>query len=702
MVHLISVIDLRPGMLVRGYCIAKLPAKSRNLISSARKINRLFLLIVLLQAPLAWAEPDATELDEVIFEHQGQPEPELPLGLGISGETLRTTPGSAGDPLRSLQSLPGMVFTDDESAVPAVRGSRPNDNYMEADFLPVGYLFHAGGVISVFNSELMESFNIYPSAYGPEFSGVTGGVFDIRLRDPVTDQLHSTLDVGFLHAGLLVEGPVTDNQSFYLAGRFSYLDLLVKGQLEDDDGIEFRQFPKYTDYQGKYVWKPGSQSTLRFQVSGATDEQDIIIAEDSEEIELEPIFAGRHSESENFNQQGLVWDQQIGGQVTLKSALAHNRSSSEAQAGGAGQSNGSTDSLLLKSHLDFPLNEQHDVKLGFSATRIDASFDIAFNDPGCTEFEADCQVTGAERLTTAESLIVHTGQIFAKDSWYVTDSLTLFPGVTLQAEDYLGKQFVEPRFALEYSLSDDLIFSAGTGVYHQLPGFVETNKVFGNPDLEYIESVQAVVGVQKILANGLDIKSELYYKELDNLVAGDEELRFNNAGEGVAYGLDTLIRKDVTDKLTGWLSFSVSKARREHESSGASFPFDYDQPVNMTLVANYKLPSNWALGAKLWVHSGAPYTPVIGAAPDDDIDGLFNPQYGEVNSKRLPTYHRLDVRLDRTYTRSNGKHINLYMEVLNLLDSKNLSYYDYNADYSERIEVTQLPRIVGLGFKVEF
>jgi len=161
---------------------------------------------------------DVTELDEIIVEEQGEPETELPLGIGISGETLRNAPGSGGDPVRTLQSLPGMTFTDDEESLPAVRGSRPGDNYFEADFAPVDYLFHVDGLISVFNADLIESFDIYQSAYGPEFAGVTGGVFDVKLRDPKTDQFTTTVDISLLQAGALVEGPISDTQSFYLAG----------------------------------------------------------------------------------------------------------------------------------------------------------------------------------------------------------------------------------------------------------------------------------------------------------------------------------------------------------------------------------------------------------------------------------------------------------------------------------------------------
>lgn len=661
----------------------------------------LLILMSLIVVGLVEAS-DVTELDEVLVESEGEPETELPLGIGISGETLRRIPGSAGDPIKGLQSFPGMTFADDSEGEPAVRGSRPGDNYIEADFLPVGYLFHADGIISVFNSDLVESFSVYPSAYGPEYSGVTGGVIDVRLRDPKTDRVHGSLDVSLLHAGALIEGPVTTNQSFYLAGRMSYLDLFIEGQLNDLDGIEFKQFPKYNDYQAKYVWHTAEDSELRFQLIGASDLQEIIVSEDSEEIDNEPIFAGRHYSKDQFHEQGVVWDKRLSNGAAVKSSVAHANTSGVTQAGGLGESKIKLSRWILKSHVNIPVADGHELKLGVEAVEIKADLELAFNDPGCTEFEAECSLTGADRLSTKESLNINGYSAFLKDTWHVNDRLTLFPSVVVHGENYLDKSFIEPRFSMEYSISDDLILSAGAGVYNSMPNYFQVNKVFGNPNLDYIKSEQGVVGLQKFLPGGWDIKSELYYKTMKNLVTGDEQFRYANNGKGIAYGLDTLIRKSVTDKLSGWLSVSLSKANREHKKTGDSFSFEYDQPFNASLVGSYKMSPRWEVGAKLWVHSGKPYTPVISASEDPEQDGYYIPVYADVNSKRFPMYHRLDIRVDRIIKKKNGRSISAYLEILNVLDTKNISEYDYNSDYSERAEVAQLPRIIALGFRAGF
>lgn len=570
--------------------------------------------------------------------------------------------------------------------------------------MPAQYLFHLGGAVSVFNSELVDQFTLYPSAYGPEFSGVTGGVIDVFLRDPKSDRFHATVDVNFLHGGVLLEGPITDDQSFYLAGRMSYLDLLLKDQLDNEDGLEYVQYPEYSDYQGKYRLDLRELGVVKLQISGASDLLEVNVKTGADGVDNEPILLGRHYDDTNYHSQGIEWMLPFGQGHEIKSAIAHYANRSESQAGSAGYGKVTTDTLLAKSHLRYLLNDQHAIKSGgeFSSATIDYS--ASYNDPGGTEFEPGGSITSAERLTTKQSIDQNNVHLFVQDNWFVTDRLSLYTGLVYHGEDYLDKSYMEPRLAIEYDLGNDLIWNAGAGLYHQRPEYSKVDKVFGNPDLEYVESMQAVVGLQKIFANGWSVKSDLYYKNLDNLVTGNDknESRYANNGEGYTYGLETMIRKELTDKLSGWLSLTLSKAKRKHTITGKEFPFDYDQPLNVSLVTQYKWSEKMTFGMKYWLHSGSPYTPVNGAIEDPQIPGHYEANYGDVNSDRLPVYNRLDLRIDRKLKTSGRFKLTGYIDLLNVLNTKNVSGYDYNRDYSSRGEFYQLPRIISVGIKAEF
>jgi hypothetical protein len=72
------------------------------------------------------------------------------------------------------------------------------------------------------------------------------------------------------------------------------------------------------------------------------------------------------------------------------------------------------------------------------------------------------------------------------------------------------------------------------------------------------------------------------------------------------------------------------------------------------------------------------------------------PEYGDLNSDRLPAYFRVDLRLD-WYT--GWRNTNLYFEIINLTGRENVLRYEYSGDYSERKNIEQLPRFISFGVK---
>ncbi len=659
------------------------------------------LPLVLMMLSKAVSADDTEQLQQITVTPDREPsslESAPPLGYRIDSKTLSSIPGGGSDPLRAMQALPGVIVNNDTSAAPAIRGSRPEDNSYFVDFLPSGYLFHAGGAVSVFNAQLVESFEFYPAAYGAEYDGGAGAVIDTRLRDPRSDALSATLDVSMLQAGALIEGPVSEGQSFYLAGRMSYMDLLLEGMVEDnEDGVDFIQFPKYTDYQGKYLWRLDGGSRIRLQANGASDEMELSLDSDAEAANNEPVLVGTHSNDTAYHSQGLVWEASPG---SNDSALAsgHMSSTISAQAASAGDWDVNTDTWYVKGRWAQPLGADHLVALGGQVSRMKIDYDVNFRDTGCTEFEVDCSFTDSDMLSSNTELDVNSEQVYIEENWYPNEQFAVTAGLTGSHEDYLDERFVEPRLHAEYAMDSDWTYSVGYGRYHQIPDFIQIEKVFGNPQLSHFDATHYVAGIEHIAMDGWEWKSEMYYKVLDNLVSSDPLTRYNNSGEGTATGLELFLRKTRTDRWSGWLSLSLSKAERTNTATGESFPFEYDQPVVVTLVGDYYFNHKWTLGAKWWYHSGAPYTPIVGSAADPDIEGRYQPVYGDINSERMPDYHRLDIRLSRSFSEKTTA----YVELINAYGHKNVNGYEYNADYSDRDPVYQLPMLISFGVTASF
>ena len=117
-----------------------------RLMSSQRILQTTVAGLLALSPFLASAETepgnektDAVELDSGRVQGDDAPLAE------ISTDKLLRVPGSGNDPLRAIESLPGVVFASGRRSEPAVRGSSPADNAYIIDFLPVGYIFHQDG-----------------------------------------------------------------------------------------------------------------------------------------------------------------------------------------------------------------------------------------------------------------------------------------------------------------------------------------------------------------------------------------------------------------------------------------------------------------------------------------------------------------------------------------------------------------------------
>ena len=61
--------------------------------------------------------------------------------------------------------------------------------------IKVPLLFHFGGLRSTFNAAFLQSIDFVPGNFGPDYGRATGGIIDIRVRDPATDMFRGEVDV---------------------------------------------------------------------------------------------------------------------------------------------------------------------------------------------------------------------------------------------------------------------------------------------------------------------------------------------------------------------------------------------------------------------------------------------------------------------------------------------------------------------------
>jgi hypothetical protein len=115
-----------------------------------------------------------------------------------------------------------------------------------------------------------------------------------------------------------------------------------------------------------------------------------------------------------------------------------------------------------------------------------------------------------------------------------------------------------------------------------------------------------------------------------------------NAVNGHANGLEIMLQRRSGNRFSGWLSYGWLQTRLRENTTGLSFPTDFDQRHTATAFGLYRLSQSWSLSS-LWRYgSGQPEAGFF-----RKVDGtLF--LASDRNQLRLPPYSRFDLRLNKS------------------------------------------------------
>ncbi len=618
-----------------------------------------------------------------VFGRRNQPNSEM----AEETEQLLNVAGIGSDPLSAVYSLPGIVYAGGDTGSPAVRGSSPDDNAFYIDDIPASYIFHLFGD-SIFNENLIRDFSLNPAAFGSEYGNATGGVFDVKLRDPRHQNIETTLDLSMLKSGVMVEGSATENSAFYLSYRRSQIHLFLP-EGEEDEGYTIFKAPISDDYQAKYQWLIGDAHKLTFSASGASDTGGVNISESSEQGRIDPDSIGDLAITTRFDQQNISWQYYGDDHKMMHLVAGHNMDKTKEKFGQGQFVDVDEESYNLRFFYQLAWLTDH--KLGFgidySKTNIEYSFDLI--PYFCTDFDRDCREHKGERIQDNTSLSDQNLAVYLDETWDINNNWQLILGVRGERNDYTEQSFVHPRFTLNWIANDNLVIKAKAGTYSRFPNIDTALKKLGNPKIASPKATHYSLGFEYNVNDLWFSSVDIYHKSLSDLPRSTDELTINAiTGEdlhytadtsGSAYGVEWLVRRERQNGWFGWASLSWSKSDRTDDLTQITSDYYLDTPLVANIIANYELNERWNFGLRFTLRSGAKYTPIVGLRDNPDYDDHYVANYGEVNSKTLPVYHRLDLEAKYTTTYW-GYNAQWTFAVINALAQENISGYYYEPE----------------------
>ncbi len=281
------------------------------------------------------------------------------------------------------------------------------------------------------------------------------------------------------------------------------------------------------------------------------------------------------------------------------------------------------------------------------------------------------------------------------------DALLIVPGVRVDYYGEFGAWSIDPRLSARLAVAHETTLKAGVGRYSQPPLFWMSIPGVGNPDLGPYHALQTSAGIEQRFGKPLSLGVEGFYKKLDHTVVGTADGGppvFVNEGKGRIFGAEFSAEARPDDRTFAFLAYTLSRSERK-DQVGPYRLFDHDQTHILSVAASRKLGAGWEVGARFRLVSGEPSTPVTGSIYDAR-SGVYLPRYGTVNSVRNPTFHQLDVKVEKAF-HLGALTLAPYLDIQNVYAATNPEGYSYNYDYTERQEAPGLGFFPNLGLRGE-
>lgn len=698
---LIVEIDTRQKTDENGtFVFSDIPTGTYTLITTVPDTELLQRTPIVVKAeeilsPEIYVETTQYRLEGV--EVTGESAPKTVSKKSIQSQEITRLPGTAGDALRALPAIPGIGVANDFSGALYIRGGSDEDNLYYFDRVPVGYPYHFGGLVSSLSSEIIDRIDVYAGGYGAEYGVDSQAVIDIHSQASSPADLRGKFNLNLLFSEGLLQGRFGEKGYWYAAGRRSYIDLFI-GSLAFETG-EITAFPRFWDYQLKAGYDFNEKHQFFFNLFASGDR--FALKLDGENVDED--FQGNASFESGFEGAGIHLRSFLTERFTSYLSLTRSKFLFDVNFGPSLSLEVDAPDYVLREDIIYELNAKHHLEsgliLGFEPGQVSGTF-TRIPDEG----EADYDIRFEEKVDLDEYVRGYRVEAYLQDRYTLLPFLSVVFGLRFDYFNRVNQLSVQPRGSVLVELPNSSEIQFAYGIYNQKPQPPQLSLSIGNPALKSSQASHYILELKRQISQDTEIKMAAYYKNLADLVTADEEAAYLNQGAGYAQGTEIFLRHRRGNRFFGWVSYAYALSKRRDRPDEPYRLYSFDQTHVATLAASYNLTPTWEIGAKWQYRTGNPYTPVEDATIRFDPrngEPIYVPIYAETNSDRLPPYHRLDLRVSKTYQFGNWK-LGAFLELLNAYNRKNLLDYSYNENYTEREDANQLPFIPYLGITAEF
>ncbi|WP_032924235.1 TonB-dependent receptor plug domain-containing protein [Leptospira santarosai] len=539
----------------------------------------------------------------------GEREKQLMSRTKLRFEEIKRMPGTFGEPLRSIETIPGVVpvsaFGGGASNF-SFRGADPTTNLYLYDDLPILYPFHFDGLTATINGNLIKSMDVYTGVLPANFNNALGGVIEIESPDKVERSSGNFLSS--LWAASANYQTTFANGKGYIMGavKVGYMDKTfetfgtITGTNTLPDGV---RLPRYTDSQVKMVYNFNDKHQISFYSLTAKDDTafnpPVKRHNDPTKDQFAEYSGGNLSVGQGYRTQALryIWRpvEKFVNRITLISYdpfVDYNVlfGSLKAKQRASGAYTGIRQDAYWDPNKHFTLEFGSEMRfLNYNTT----GNTIQQTDPNNPDPNPYDTVT-PDFKTVSDNNKVKSKYYNAYTTMKIKfGGLLIEPGARYDYIPYIKNGALGPKTQVSYKfeegpLKGTTVFG-GAGNHFNFPLDTRFSEQNGNPHLKFQKSFKYGGGVDHQLNSNWQVKGEVFKQEFSNLIGTDpyiteiigtnpdqygkvfqpyvlnKPLNYSNNGVGHSRGYELLIRKVATPGKRdwfGWISYTWSQTFR--------------------------------------------------------------------------------------------------------------------------------------------
>jgi len=684
--------------------------------------------------------------------------------IALGADEILRSPGAAQDFFRILQGLAGVSFSNDQKNELVVRGGSPNENLIIFDNMEIHSTNHfpsaynSAGRINMVNLDLVEDIQFSTGGFVAKFGDKLSSVVNINNREGTRNYpLKGNLNFSMQSFGSVMEGSIDNGKGAWIFSlRKSYLDLIKTA-------VGLNTVPEYWDSQFKLSYDLSNAHKISctglFGYDKVFDDGE---SDDTFEEKANTIDSTGRSKSEITQSQAAVginlksfWSKNLYSVITMYYSNFHtmnnttedfvrrtfNNSGEETNCAVLNRRPIFVDThdngeAVLSTDFIWNINNFNELNFGIKVGTIGYTQDL-FTAAELTRYKtyAGWQIVKDEAANPVYNIKFFESYKTAAFVNYkislLQGRLSVNTGLRYDYFSYNSTYNISPRISSSfYIIPGQTSFNFAYGEYYQtqlFPIYTDKENSGINRNLQATHARHFVAGFEQILANGLKLSAEGYYKIYNNIPVTEKFINYYNhqfrsnkrinAGKQYTMGLDILLQQKLVDDLYGTVSWSLMKSETEDPRigrEGERYPSDYDFPNVFTLIVGkrfngvrssfntlpgllrylfYLLPFSDDMEISLrWRYAaGKPYTPMVFKFDEQVYEGETRWSRGSwadsdnINSERYPAYHRLDISLSSRFN-FYDKNLSVYLTVENLYNRKNIAGFEYNSDGTVKTE----------------